>query len=182
MLPLVLIPPASHVWSVAHVMSEGVSESITRGFRRIRWDPRGTGSGASQVGIRASGWRYPTSPACRITLPTVVEFRAFKLFSKIRWIDLISSDFSSYLHSFSSYLCEFWVFSLIWVFPSLRFRRGLDDLCPHLLGPIFGGPDESASSTAEQRLLVRLVNTRIFKSRCLLCHTSQSQEYCFCET
>jgi type IV secretory pathway VirB3-like protein len=25
------------------------------------------------------------------------------------------------------------------------------------------------------------VNIRIFKSRCLLCHTSQSQEYCFCE-
>ena len=26
------------------------------------------------------------------------------------------------------------------------------------------------------------VNTHIFKSRCLLCHTSQSQEYHFCET
>ena len=26
------------------------------------------------------------------------------------------------------------------------------------------------------------VNTRIFKSRCLLCHTSQSQEDHFCET
>jgi hypothetical protein len=28
----------------------------------------------------------------------------------------------------------------------------------------------------------RTVNTRIFNSRCLLCRTSQSQEYCFCET
>ena len=35
MLPLVLIPLASRVWFFAHVVSEGVSESISCGFRRV---------------------------------------------------------------------------------------------------------------------------------------------------
>ena len=133
MLPLVLIPLASRVWFVAHVVSEGVSESISCGFRRDRWNPHGTGSGASQVGIRASGWRYPTSPACRITLPTGVVVSSVKTyFLKIRWIVLISSDFSPYLYSFSAYLCEFWVFSFIRVFWVLGLYAGWTIFAPQL--------------------------------------------------
>jgi hypothetical protein len=40
----------------------------------------------------------------------------------------------------------------------------------------------SPPTPAGRRFFLLLVNTRIFKSRCLLCHTSQSQEYCCCET
>ena len=45
--------------------------------------------------------------ACRITLPTdVVVSSVGKLFSKLRWIVLISSAFSPYLYSFFSYLSD----------------------------------------------------------------------------
>ena len=68
--------------------------------------------------------------ACRITLPTDVVVSSVKtFFIKLRWIVLISSAFTPCLYSFLSYLSD--VLSLLSYlsFPSLRFPRGLDDLC-----------------------------------------------------
>ena len=64
-------------------MSEGVSELISCGFRRDRWNPHGTGSGASQVGIRAQVDDTPLVRfACRITLPMDVVVSSVKPFAK----------------------------------------------------------------------------------------------------
>ncbi len=80
----------------------------TCGFWRNRWNPHGTGFGVSQVGIRAQVVDTPLVRfACRLTLPTDVVVSSVKTyFLKIRWIVLISSDFSPYPYSFTSYLCE----------------------------------------------------------------------------
>ena len=64
--------------------------------------------GASQSGIRAQvHGSLVVRSACKITLPTDVVVSSVKnYFLKLRWIVLISSDFSPYLYSFFSYLSD----------------------------------------------------------------------------
>ena len=54
--------------------------------------------GVLQSGIKVH--RYPTGPACWITLPMdVVESSIKTILLKMRWIDLSSSAFTPYLYS-----------------------------------------------------------------------------------
>ena len=74
---------------------------------------------------------------------------------KMCWIVLISSSFIPYLYS--NYPLTFACFESSLLSEFFRVIGSDADwtiFAPHLLGPIFGGSDRSASSTAEQRLLV----------------------------